>query len=137
ETARGVERRPRTVLLVFGNAKGVFAGVAEAAAIQYAGGGADHVLHHQADCAADGGIGTPALAEQVVAVVDVEFPGDGTVDQHEHRGTAGAGRRTVITVLRVGQCLDRGRDHRHVFRFAAGHHRVDCDFLRSHRDLAV
>jgi len=83
-----------------------------------------------------------ALARQpwpniIVAAVDVELFGNRAVDQHEHGRAAGAGGRPVITVFRIGQRPDRRGDHRHVFRFAAGHHGIDRHLLRGHRDLTV
>ena len=40
------------------------------------------------------------------------------------------------TKLRRRQRFHDGHHHWHVFRLAAGHHRVDRDFLRGHRNLA-
>src|SRR5262249_7510918 len=76
EAALDVQRLPRVLVLVLGEAERVLAGIAEDGPIEEAGTRVHHVHHHEPHRPADRGVRARALAEGVVAGVHTERPRD-------------------------------------------------------------
>src|SRR5262245_25246565 len=82
--ALDVQRIPRVIDLVLGEAERVLARVAEGRAVEEPRAGVHRVHHGEAHRATDRGVGASALAEDVVARVDADAPRDGPVDDQDH-----------------------------------------------------
>ena len=94
-----------------------------------AGEAATDVAADEADSPSDGGVGAPALSEDVLTAVNLEFAANGAVDDYEMAPGVGGGLASVEVVGRVGNGLNAGHDNGQVFRAAAGHDGVDGDLL--------
>ena len=90
-----VERLPG-MIRPLGEAERVLAGIAEARAIQQARTRVHHVHHDETHGTSDGGVGAMALAERVVAAVDLEPLGDRSAHDQDHGRAARAARGPVV-----------------------------------------
>jgi hypothetical protein len=124
-----MEGRPGTAFLVFPDAIGIFAGVAVRRHVGDAGAVAADVDRDEAQRAAHGGIGAPAVPEDVLPAVDVQLVANRSVHDQQMGTRVGGRLATVEVVLRLHHRFDSCDDHRQILRPAARHHRVDRDLL--------
>ena len=129
QAALDVERRPRTRLFVLADAARELALVAEGAAIGVARLGAPDVLQDEPERPADGGVGPPALAEEVFLAVDLKRVSSGAVDDDELRDAVRRPLNARQVVYGVEDGVDGGHEDGHVFGLAARHGGVDGDLL--------
>ena len=87
------------------------------------------VQQDEAESSADGSVGTPALTKDVVASIHSQFPSEGTVEDQQWSTRMGGALHRVEVELPFEQSLNRGNDNREVLGQAAGHHRIDGEFL--------
>ena len=104
-------------------------GLAEDRLAHRAGNRAADVAHHQAQGAADGGVGAAVVAEAAVAALDAERGARRAVDHQRRRGATGRGVERVEIEARRADGAHRRHHGRKARRRAAGHHRVDGDLL--------
>ena len=126
-----VERLPRALLLVLGDAEGVLARMSLAGVVEDAGGDAEGVDDDEAHGPADGGVGPVARPVEVDARVDAELVADRSVHNEQLAATTRARvadvevRAVPVTPPFVRPPFERGQDDREVLRPAPGHDRVD------------
>ncbi|MNC84745.1 hypothetical protein D3C83_03110 [compost metagenome] len=121
-----MERRPRIRRLEFCDAAGVFPGVARLRSVHRGAGAAD-VDEHEPQGAADRGVGAPAGAEHATPAVDAQPRHRRTVHDDERRARVRRGLAMRKAVGGVRYRLQRGHDHRQIFRLAACHHGIDSN----------
>ena len=125
EAALNMQRIPRALFFILGNAVGVFARMAERGLVGHTRNRAANVGKNQLDGAADRGVGAIALAEHVGAAVHAEREAGRAVYHHQRRRQVGRTLHAVQIKRRVGHRLDRRDDDRHVLGQATRHHAVD------------
>src|SRR5207245_2317134 len=131
-----VERLPGILCLVLRDAVRHLGGAALGGPVSRAGEPAPHIHQEQAHGAADGHVGAEALAEGVVARVDLELARDGAVDDHERRDGMRGRVDGVAVEVGSGEGVDRGDDHGQVLGSGAGHDGIDGDALHGRLALA-
>ena len=123
------QRLPVGIGLVLGEAEGVLAGIAQGRAIDGAGQAAADIAHDELQRAADRGVGAVALAQRIDAAVHADRLGGRAVDDHQRAGEMRGAEQAVQHEQRIERRLEHAQHHRHVFRLAARHHRVDRHLL--------
>ncbi len=127
--------RQRQPVGVFGlgEAETVLARVAQGCAVNLARSATADVANKQLQRPANGGVGAVALPQRIDAGIHADGAGGRAVD-HNHRAAEHGGADQPVQAEFIGQrCFQRSQQYRHVFRLAAGQHRVDGDFFDRHR----
>ena len=129
ETPVHGQARPVRVRFVFGEAIGVFAGIAQGGPVDAAGNAAADIADEQLQGAADGGVGAVALAEGVDAGIHARPLRGWPVDDHHRRRKIRRAQQAVHAEAVVERRFHRGGHEWEVFGLAARHHRVDGEFF--------
>ncbi|MNC84731.1 hypothetical protein D3C83_02960 [compost metagenome] len=117
--------RERARFLVLGDAVSVFPRVSQCALVEQPRPAAADVEQHEAQRAADGGVGAVARAEHIAAGVHADRAAHRPVHHQQRTRHVSRGLHAVQVEARIAQGEQRCFDHRGVFGPAAGHHHVD------------
>src|SRR5665213_1563878 len=90
---------------------------------------ATNIDHNETKCAPHSSICSPAMSEDVVPAIDVEFFSDWPMNDQQMRAWMGRRLASIKVIFRLNHRSDSGDENRQIFRATSGHDGIDCNLL--------
>ena len=129
ESAFNVKGRPGRAFFIFREAHCIFHRVAKGRTLDAAGLSAAHIANDEPQGTADRRVGAVAGPERPQALIHADPVTDRTIDNNHWRRPHRGGSNAMNIECIGADSLQCGNNHRHVFRLASRHDRVDGNFF--------
>src|SRR5262245_34056948 len=122
-----MERLPRVLFFILGDAKSIFRRLAESRLIVNTGRRAADVAQHEPERSPDRRVGAPTLSEDIARIVNLQRVSTWTVDNYQRRHVASGCLDTVKVEARLQYAPHGSYHQRKIVRQTTGHHGVGGD----------